>query len=342
MLPTQEIPIVPQPSLINVISIKDPVVTVMPMYNSANYYHWLCEGLARLLWLKEHILDRGAQAVGGAGAGKREGRRGDQYKVLIPGPNIRHIEQTLSLLGIPASRRLYYPPKMQPNTIYAFEEELAYVDWVIPEEDTHGTLATDPWAPVFQPREALERVRDFFHAAVDANTPDHKNLPWQIVYVSRKNAVRMVHNEDEVIETLREKFGDGRVVVHTGTASVLDQAGMFKRARVVVGAHGAGLSNLVHCNPGAGLVMLPMAPHSDHTFSHMTSALKVKTWIVSEVSSNYYNHYGVLTTAQIDLIVLATEQAVEATAPKPSISISSGSGRGSGSGGKDTRKHSEL
>lgn len=112
MLPTQEIPIFADPGFANVVSIKDPVVTALPMHNSGNYYHWLCEGLARLLWLKEHILDNDNSGDSGI--------KGSEYKVLVPGPNIRHIDQTLSLLGIPESQRLYYPLKTVPNLIYAF------------------------------------------------------------------------------------------------------------------------------------------------------------------------------------------------------------------------------
>ena len=69
------------------------------------------------------------------------------------------------------------------------ENELAFVDWVPPKDDTHGTLTKDPWAGVFQPKEALIRVRDFFHNLVKEEVPDNSELPWQIVYVSRTNAV---------------------------------------------------------------------------------------------------------------------------------------------------------
>ena len=93
---------------------------------------------------------------------------------------------------------------------------------------------------------------------------------------------------------------------------------MFKHARVVLGAHGAGLTNLVYCKPGTGLVLLPMNPHSDHTYSHMASALGFETWIVNEVSSNYYAHYGVISEEQIQLIVDTVERLLlgERTSPK--------------------------
>ena len=74
-------------------------------------------------------------------------------------------------------------------------------------------------------------------------------------------------------QALIASVGKKHVVVHTGKEKVIEQARMFKNARVVVGAHGAGLTNIVYCKPGTGVVLLPMKPHSDHTYSHMASAL---------------------------------------------------------------------
>jgi hypothetical protein len=247
------------------------------------------------LWLKEHVLDQ----PGGA-----------KYKILVPGPGIRHIDQTLKLMRISKKRILYYPKALAPATIHHFKKELLFVDWVAPKEDVHGTLAHDGWSPVYQPREALVRVRDLFHDLVDEASPAHLELPWLVVFVSRQKAVRMVHNEAQLIESIKKAVGEEHVLVHTGTETLMEQATMFKRAKVVVGAHGAGLTNLVYCHPGTGFVMLPMAPHADHTYNHMAAALQLKSWIVSEVASNYYNHYGYLTEEQIDLVVSTVDRAV--------------------------------
>lgn len=65
----------------------------------------------------------------------------------------------------------------------------------------------------------------------------------ELVFLSRRDSrVRVLLNEDELIRAL-EPLGF-RVIV-AGEMSVREQIEAFSRARVVVGAHGAGLTNLV-------------------------------------------------------------------------------------------------
>jgi capsular polysaccharide biosynthesis protein len=70
----------------------------------------------------------------------------------------------------------------------------------------------------------------------------------EVVYVARSDsAQRAMVNELEMIEALARE--DVRIVV-PGEHSVREQAGIFNRASMVIGAHGAGLTNIVFCRPG--------------------------------------------------------------------------------------------
>ena len=72
------------------------------------------------------------------------------------------------------------------------------------------------------------------------------------IYLSRKDAsYRRVTNEEEVCEFLK-KFGFRSV--NLGTMPVAEQALLLAGAKVVVGPHGAGFTNLVFCNPGTKVV----------------------------------------------------------------------------------------
>lgn len=69
------------------------------------------------------------------------------------------------------------------------------------------------------------------------------------IYISRKDASvnRRIYNEDELIDVL--KSYDFEIVL-LAKMSVAEQAELFNEAEIVVGAHGAGLSNVVFCQPG--------------------------------------------------------------------------------------------
>jgi capsular polysaccharide biosynthesis protein len=69
------------------------------------------------------------------------------------------------------------------------------------------------------------------------------------IYISRKDASvnRKIFNEDELIVMLKE-FGFEILLLTNLT--IFQQVEVFNAAEIVVGAHGAGFSNLVFCEPG--------------------------------------------------------------------------------------------
>ena len=91
---------------------------------------------------------------------------------------------------------------------------------------------------------AFGRLRD---AVVDGSEPPSRD----IIYVARSDSTqRPMTNDAEVISRL-EKLGAHIVV--PGRQSVAEQISLFDQAAIVVGAHGAGLTNVVFCRPGAVL-----------------------------------------------------------------------------------------
>jgi hypothetical protein len=69
------------------------------------------------------------------------------------------------------------------------------------------------------------------------------------IYIARGDAAvnRKVINEPELIETLKSFNFE---IHYLSGLSIVEQAKLFNAAEVVVGAHGAGLSNIVFCEPG--------------------------------------------------------------------------------------------
>eukprot|EP00038_Savillea_parva_P018641 m.24692 g.24692 ORF g.24692 m.24692 type:complete len:693 (-) comp4181_c0_seq1:4209-6287(-) len=294
MYPTQELSAIPDSVHVRTEVIDDPVVSLLPMYNSANYFHFICEGLVRLLYVLDSVATD------------------PTVKILVPAAMpggttmARHIRQTMELMKVSTNRILLF--NAQPTILYRFTNRFTVVDWMRPDQDTHGSLVTDSWSPVFPPRGGLHLVRDRFHSILrahgrymdtNASSADRR----RVVYVSRQRATRMIANEDAIVSALSEALGDGAVEVHTGSEPLLDQVAMFQRAGLVIGAHGAGLSNLVFCEAGTALLLFPMRPHVDHTYGQMAAALDLPHWVLAEISSYYYGQYGTVSDDLIELVV---------------------------------------
>jgi len=74
----------------------------------------------------------------------------------------------------------------------------------------------------------------------------------EFLYVTRQSTTRRrVANENAVRSYLEKK---GFVTIVPETLSVVEQASVFANARCVIGPHGAGLTNIVFCNPGAAII----------------------------------------------------------------------------------------
>ena len=86
-----------------------------------------------------------------------------------------------------------------------------------------------------------------------AKTRKSEILPKRIYITRRKTSGRRVANEAELLEHLQ---AIGFVSTVLEEIEWLDQIALFRDAEVVIGAHGAGLANLVFCSPGAFVIEL--------------------------------------------------------------------------------------
>ena len=78
--------------------------------------------------------------------------------------------------------------------------------------------------------------------------------PSRRIYISRKSSIyRRVIDEDTLIAFL-SSYGFEAVALEG--KSVAEQAAVFAEAEVVVGPHGAGMTNLIFCTPGSAVIEL--------------------------------------------------------------------------------------
>jgi capsular polysaccharide biosynthesis protein len=112
-----------------------------------------------------------------------------------------------------------------------------------------ATVMNPPWVVDFLRRRLLP---------VDGDDSDRSRggpEPRRPIYLTRGSQLnnRRVVNEAEVLELLTER---GFTVVDPGALSVAEQIRACAGASIIVGAHGAGLTNLMFAAPGAAVVEL--------------------------------------------------------------------------------------
>lgn len=148
--------------------------------------------------------------------------------VLVNGLTHPFQKETLKHLGI------------SENCCLSFHKaELAY-------EIKEALLPSLPGVPGVVPPETVDFLRNAF--------PAEKNPKSRKIFIGRSAAKhRVLIHEKEIWAQLQNRGFDS---VDCGKMSVQEQAEVFGSAEVVVGAHGAALTNLVFCRPGTQVVEL--------------------------------------------------------------------------------------
>ncbi|MGH7884442.1 MAG: glycosyltransferase family 61 protein, partial [Thermodesulfobacteriota bacterium] len=98
------------------------------------------------------------------------------------------------------------------------------------------------------------------------------------LYLSRKDAAtRRIVNEDETISLL-EKY-DFKIIT-LDNLTVEEQVDIFSRAKIIVGPHGAGFSNIVFCNSGADIIELMPENYFNPCFWSISNAISLNHKII--------------------------------------------------------------
>jgi hypothetical protein len=215
-----------------------------------NYYHWIVDICGQLEAL----------------AAYRE-RVGEEPKILIRACCPPFVRQSLEMLGYEPSRLLEWP------LTWALGQRALSpqggLEWV-PTARRVKRLVVPSWRDHTRehpPRSLLWLRRAFFKACgIDASSDGSNVEGWsevggrggtgcegRKVYLHRaRGGWRYVENEDEVCDFLQSR---GFEIVRPEMLSVAEQVRICSRARVMVGMHGAGLTNLLWA-PRARLIEL--------------------------------------------------------------------------------------
>lgn len=183
--------------------------------------------------------------------------------VLVNGLIHPFQQESLQQLGIPANRCLAFHKK---ELLYEMEE---------------AVLPSLPGVPGVVPPESVDFLRNAFPAG---KTPRGRKI-----FIGRGEAKhRPLIHEKEIWAQLQKRGYDS---VDCGKLSVQKQAEVFGSADMVVGAHGAALTNLVFCYPGTQVVELFSPAYVNPCYRDLCVAAELrhsaaigngKDWVLSE------------------------------------------------------------
>ncbi|MEP6518021.1 tetratricopeptide repeat protein [Microcoleus vaginatus] len=96
----------------------------------------------------------------------------------------------------------------------------------------------------------------------------------QRIFISRKERRRVI-NEDELVAVLT-KFGFKSIAPES--LSVAEQVSLFAAAEVVIGVHGAALTNTVFCSPGTKVIEIFAPDYVNPCYRKLSSQVGLEYW----------------------------------------------------------------
>lgn len=194
---------------------------------SGNYAHWLTEVLPRIAVFCAQ-------------------RRFAQIPIIVNDGLHPNIMASLALVAGTQRQVITLPAgrSAKVKTLY-FVSPCGY----IPFEFRDKSMTTWPMHGYFSPH-AMRLMAAKVIASLPAPPPG--TFPEKI-YIRRNMSARNILNVTEVEDTL---IAQGFVPVEPETMSFAMQAMVFRNARVIAGAAGAAMANLIFCTPGARIVIM--------------------------------------------------------------------------------------
>lgn len=163
-------------------------------------------------------------------------------------------EDTLRLLGYSGVSRVTLT---DPSKQYSFNQ-VEYSELLRGE-------ATFRWS------ETIHRTFSRLRAAVDQVRHEGRKL-----YVARTDASRRVmRNEGSIIAELQQR---GFEIATPGILSFAEQVRLFRDASLIVGAHGAGMTNIVFCEPDTIVYELLSTHYRNACFCSLTHVCGLRYW----------------------------------------------------------------
>jgi hypothetical protein len=196
-------------------------VAVIAQQAHSNYCHFFNEILERLALLEMH---------------------GIQYDYLYVMCHSKFVKDALRLWGVDESKIIH------PTTCnFAIQADTLILPSLVLNTNNgffHAGVNTHPYTLKYVREKLLKNAQE----EIKKDRFSHR------IFISRRDAPsRRILNEDEIVELLKTK---GFERYDTGKMSVVEQIALFANADIVMGEHGAGLTNVMFCKQGTQIIEL--------------------------------------------------------------------------------------
>jgi hypothetical protein len=219
----------------------DNDVVLIAQFWGYSYYHHMIEDLPRLAMVLNFLVENPSA----------------QFVAYNSFPQ-HHL--LYSMLGLNATRQLLpYDDKL----VYYAKKRL-----LVPTA-THCGRVTGPAARDLQAR-FLQQIPIMLNDKLAQFVEEHKLDEHKLILVQKRDGVRSIRNHNQMVQVLEEQLKSCcRVVVFKGSESMEQTFVMHFLADVIVGPHGAGLSNLIFSKKGVGLVEIHPKQGNQKTGSNL-------------------------------------------------------------------------
>ena len=213
-----------------------------------NYYHWLIDDMSSLPWLKEELARIDGPVTLVVDANLNSERLEILSRAISPNVEIYKMDPDTRITG---PLYLYVPSAANSEMAYLPPQIIAeVVEIIVPEETKNKEELDGP------PR----------------------------LYISRRNAEkRKVTNEVELIQNISRY---GFKTIHLEEMTVAEQVRLFAGAKMVIGQHGAGFSNLIFGDGSCKILEI----HSNLEHHHYRWLAKSKKMDYSSILVNSENY----------------------------------------------------
>jgi len=229
-----------------VVTIKDTVLS-LNICNQTNYFHILIELVTRICLLEKYKSLK-------------------DIKIMVSNNLPSYGREMLNCFDF--KEIIYY----DDETFHC--DEIVYVNIGV-EDDEYN----DCWGCYLPSKKAIDvTFEKFINMYGDENQDENQDENEKVVYISRGNTpVRNVINEDLLInKVLKPLYGDDLIIFDNDYLSkskpnekFKTQVSLFNKAKLVIGPHGAGLTNILFCKKDTPVIEFSMKPNCNRCFEYI-------------------------------------------------------------------------